>query len=111
PVPPAAQAPPAKTAVIQSAKTGRTYTVVPMAEPEGAGEPIEAVSALGAPSSDNFRGTDRAGAKTSIVDGDPPTFDDVTARASWSTTIRCSTMIRPSSATPTRASTRRTTTS
>ncbi|MFY9824558.1 MAG: hypothetical protein WAM82_24490 [Thermoanaerobaculia bacterium] len=82
PVPPAAQAPPAKTAVIHSAKTGRTYTAVQLAEPEAAREPIAAVSALGAPSSDNFRGTDRAGAKTSIVDGDPQTFDDVSALAS-----------------------------
>ncbi len=80
--PPPPPAPPA-TVVIHSAKTGRTYTAVQLAEPEVAQEPIApALEGLAAPSSDNFLGKDRAGAKTSIVDGDPQTFADVGALAS-----------------------------
>ena len=77
--PPAAVPPLQAAAVIHSAKTGRTYTAVQLVEPEAAREPIAPVSALGAPSQDNFRGTDRAGAKTSLVDGDPEPFVDVEA--------------------------------
>jgi hypothetical protein len=77
------QAPSPKTAVIHSAKTGRTYTAVQLAEPEVAREPIApAVPGLAAPSKDNFRGTDRAGAKTSLVDGEAETFADVDALTS-----------------------------
>ncbi len=75
--------PPAPPAVIHSARTGRTYAVVRLTEEEAAQEPFQpAVPGLAAPSQDNFRGKDRAGAKTSIVDGDPQTFDDVGALAS-----------------------------
>lgn len=74
---------PPAAAAIHSAKTGRTYAVVQLTEAEMAQEPFKpAVPGLAAPSQDNFRGKDRAGAKTSIADGAPQTFDDVGALAS-----------------------------
>ena len=83
PVQPMGQAPPPKTAVIHSAKTGQTYTAVQLAEAEVAREPIApAVPGLAAPSQDNFRGTDRAGAKTSLVGGESESFAGVDALTS-----------------------------
>src|SRR5690242_14680910 len=74
PTPPA----PVKTFTSKKSNTAYTYIIVPHQDEEF--EKFEVPTpGLAAPSADNFRGTDRKAAKTSLAAGSPQTFADVAA--------------------------------
>jgi hypothetical protein len=72
--PPATTVPPSgATAHLVSAKSGKTYSVIHLDEVDAAAEPFAPpTNALAAASPDNFHGTDRGNAKTSLVDDPQP---------------------------------------
>jgi hypothetical protein len=77
---PTATAPPPAAKRTFTSKSGATYAIVTVPENDSKFERFEPPAvALGAPSPDNFHGTDRAAAKTSISTGPSKTFGDVGA--------------------------------
>ncbi|HEX7198331.1 MAG TPA: hypothetical protein VF213_02580, partial [Dongiaceae bacterium] len=70
---------PAAKASFVSSKSGKTYGMIFLAEGDEAPEPFAPpTTATAAASPDNFHGTDRGGAKTSLVDDpQPTTFADL----------------------------------
>lgn len=78
--PPAHPAPPGTvTQSLVSSKSGRTYRITTLTEGDEASEPFaRPTNPLAAASPDNFHGTDRGDAKTSLVDDpQPTTFPDL----------------------------------
>jgi hypothetical protein len=72
--------PPGNTKTFTSKKSNTTYTYVVIPHNEEQFERFEVRTArLGAPSPDDFQGTDRKAAKTSLASGSPEAFRDVAA--------------------------------
>jgi hypothetical protein len=79
--PPVSAAPTAAAPTqVTSKKTGKTFQILHLAEKDDELEKFEApTGGLGAASPDNFHGTDRKAAKTSISNGPTQTFADLAA--------------------------------
>jgi hypothetical protein len=80
-LPPVSTAPTAAAPTqVTSKKTGKTFQIVHLAETDDELEKFEPpAGGLGAASPDNFHGTDRKAAKTSISNGPTETFADLAA--------------------------------